>query len=94
MPIIEKDRIRITARVPASLHERLEEAAGLSGSTLNQFVVEAAADRAHAVLERETAIRLSRESAEQVLALLDNPPAANNRLRAAIRLHRKHLRGS
>ncbi|MCW5557271.1 MAG: DUF1778 domain-containing protein [Verrucomicrobiae bacterium] len=75
MPTLTEDaKIRITARVPAGLHSTLEEAAELSGATLNQFLVQAAAERAQAVLEKETTIRLSREDAKAVLALINQPP--------------------
>lgn len=93
MPTLTEDtRIRITARVPAGLRATLEEPAELSGATLNQFVVQAAAERAQVVLERETTIRLSREDAKAVLALLDNPPKPNQALKAAVAIFNGSVR--
>ncbi|MGQ0593279.1 MAG: type II toxin-antitoxin system TacA family antitoxin [Gammaproteobacteria bacterium] len=55
----------MSARVPKPVRETLEEAAALSGATLNQFVVQAALKEAHAVLERELIIHLTRRDADQ-----------------------------
>ena len=48
------ERDRITARVSKDVRERLERAASTSGATLNQFVVQAAMEKADRILERET----------------------------------------
>ena len=40
------ERERIPARVPREIGERLEEAAGRTGATLNQFLVQAAVEKA------------------------------------------------
>ena len=63
-PRLETTKERISARVPKPVRKTLEEAAALSGATLNQFVVQAALKEAHAVLEQERIIRLSRRDAE------------------------------
>lgn len=94
MASVEEDKIRITARIPAGMRERLEEAAELVGATLNQFVVQSAVSEAQRLLERETTIRLSREGAKKVLELLDHPPKANKRLREALKLHAELMRGA
>lgn len=94
MAIVEEERVRLTARIPAAMLERLEEAAELLGATLNQFVVQSAVHEAERVLERETTIRLSREGAKQVFDLLDNPPKANEQLQRAFALHNELLRGA
>lgn len=94
MANVEEDKIRITARIPAGMRERLEEAAELMGATLNQFVVQSAVSEAQRLLERETTIRLSRDGAKQVLELLDHPPRANKQLREALKLHAELIRGA
>ncbi len=73
MPTADAGTLRITARIPAGMRDRLEEAAEFSGATPDEFVVQSAIDEAVRVFERETTIRLSRECAEQVVALLDHP---------------------
>ena len=82
------ERERITARVPRELRERLEEAAGRAGATLNQFLVQAAIEKADAILEREQVTRLSARDAEWLLAMLDAPPRPpSDRLQRALDVH-------
>lgn len=76
-------RKRTTARIPTNMRATLEKAAQLSGSTVNQFIVQAAYQEAQRIVERETVIRLSQQDARQVLALLDAPPKPNRRLKEA-----------
>ena len=87
-----EDRKRITARVSDSVRSTLEQAAELVGATVNQFVVQTAYLEAQRVIERESVIRLSQEDARQVLALLDNPPKPNKRLKEAVKTHRNTVR--
>jgi len=77
---------RISSRVPKPVRKTLEEAAALSGATLNQFVVQAALKEAHAVLERE---RLSRRDAEVFSKALESPPKPNARLKKAVAAYRR-----
>jgi uncharacterized protein (DUF1778 family) len=71
------ERGRITARVPQPVVDELEEAAALVGVTVNQFIVQAATERARAVIETYTRIELSRRDAAFILQLLDQPAIAN-----------------
>ena len=80
---MEEPRKRITARVSGKVRVTLEQAAELLGATVNQFVVQTAYQEAQRVVERESVIRLSQKDARKVLALLDNPPKPNKRLRDA-----------
>ena len=84
---------RIGARVPHELYETLRRAAELTGATLNQFLVQSALKEAQAVIERETAMHLSREDWNWVLDLLDNPPEPNSKLKAAVERYREAKRG-
>lgn len=67
-------RGRITARVPQHVESLLQTAAEIAGSTLNQFVVQAALVAAEKVIEHERIIRLSGENAKWFCDLIDNPP--------------------
>lgn len=88
----KKARKRTSARIPTDMRAILEKAAELSGSTVNQFIVQAAYQEAQRIVERETVIRLSQRDASKVLALLDAPPKPNRRLKdaAAAFLHLTH----
>jgi uncharacterized protein (DUF1778 family) len=83
--VLEEPRKRITARVSASVRDTLEQAAELLGATVNQFVVQTAYVEAQRVIERESVIRLSQKDARKILALLDNPPKPNKRLKDAVK---------
>ena len=84
--VLEEPRKRITARVSDNVRVTLEQAAELLGATVNQFVVQTAYQEAQRVIERESVIRLSQKDARKVLALLDNPPKPNKRLKDAVKV--------
>lgn len=79
-----QDRGRITARVSASVQETLETAAGMTGSTVNQFIVQSALREAERIIEQERVIRLSAHEAAGLLAALEKPLPPNKQLRAAL----------
>jgi uncharacterized protein (DUF1778 family) len=88
------ERNRITARVSKDVREKLEQAANSSGATLNQFVVQAAVEKAEQILERERVTRLSARDAEWMLNLLDQPPRSpNSKLQRALENYDKATRG-
>ena len=86
----DEPRKRITARVSDTVRNTLEQAAELLGATVNQFVVQTAYVEAQRVIERESLIRLSQKDAQKVIALLDNPPKPNKRLKAAVKAFKMH----
>lgn len=72
-----EERGRITARVSQSIQERLQAAADLQGATLNQFVVQSALEKAERIIDRETAINLTRRDAAMLITMLENPSKPN-----------------
>jgi len=78
---------RLTARVPEGVHAMIEEAAALSGSTVNQFLVQAAKERAQKILDEERMVRLSRRDAKAFFTALENPPPVNEAMKRAARRH-------
>jgi uncharacterized protein (DUF1778 family) len=74
---------RITNRVPQPIAKKLQEAAELTGATLNQFMVQAALEKAEKVLEREKIIHFSLNDAAMIINLLDNPSKPNAALARA-----------
>ncbi len=91
-PFVEEPRTRITARVSDIVRTTLEQAAELSGSTVNQFVVQTAYLEAQRLIEREMVIRLSQSDARRILSLLDAPPAPNKRLKQAVKTYKDTVR--
>jgi len=84
MAILSSERGRITARVPAEVQKTLEMAAGMVGSTINQFIVQTALREAERIIEQERVIRLSARDAEAFLQALDSPPPPKETLMAAL----------
>jgi uncharacterized protein (DUF1778 family) len=68
---------RVTNRVPQPIAKKLQEAAELTGATLNQFMVQAALEKAEKVIEREKTIHFSLNDAAMIINLLDNPAKPN-----------------
>jgi uncharacterized protein (DUF1778 family) len=85
---LNKVEERIPARMPHEVYERIVAAAQVVGSTLNQFLVQSALDKANEVLERERVITLGNRAAKVFFNLIDNPPDPNERLKKAMK-HRK-----
>ena len=82
---------RIPARMPTAVYERLAEAAQAVGATLNQFLVQAALEKANSILEDERTIKLSTASATAVFALMENPLEPNEYLKNAMQRRKDAL---
>lgn len=89
MPNTQENTVRVTARIPASIQETLQQAAELSGATLNQFMIQAALKEAKKIIEDERSIILSEVDADRVFNLIENPPAPNRNLKAAMSKHQE-----
>ena len=83
---------RVVARIPPAVKDTLQQAADLSVATLNQFLVQAALTAANQILETQRTIFLSERDAQTVFDLLENPPAPNQQLLAAVNRHRAFSR--
>lgn len=86
-----EERGRITARVSTPVAEKLQEAADLTGATLNQFLVQAALEKAQVIIEREHSIRYTREDAAMLINLLDAPSAPNEALTKAFERYKSKV---
>jgi len=75
MSVIEK---RFQTRMPYHVHEKLVQASELIGSTLNQFVVQSAIEKATTILEQERLMNLTFKDAEVFFEAVDNPPEPND----------------
>ncbi len=85
------ERGRITARVSLSIQEKLQEAADLTGATLNQFVVQTALEKAEQLLEREASINLTRKDAAMLFAMLQQTSPPNKVLARAAQLYQHEV---
>ncbi|MCL4470104.1 MAG: DUF1778 domain-containing protein [Gammaproteobacteria bacterium] len=72
---------RLTIWITDHVHEKLQLAADIVGKTTNQFVVQAALEKAGKVIESESTIVLTRRESLRILELMENPPPMNEKLR-------------
>lgn len=72
--------VRVTNRISQQLQEKLLLAADMMGATLNQFVIQAAAEKAEKMVENEQRLLLTRRESMHILGLLENPPMMNDKL--------------
>lgn len=81
---------RIPARMPTAVYDRLVEAAQAVGATLNQFLVQAALEKANTILEEERQIKLSAAASRELFRIMEQPPEPNEHLKNALK-RRKEL---
>lgn len=79
-----EDNPRMNLRVPPEQKAMLVRAAALRHTDLTDFVLQPALREAKAVIEESERIVLSERDSLMVLNLLENPPAPNAKLQAAI----------
>ena len=78
------DNKRMNLRLRSEQKATLMRAAALRHTDLTEFVLQPALREARAVIEESERILLSERDSLLVLKLLENPPAPNVKLRAAI----------
>lgn len=83
MPRAVADSGRVEIRIDPEIKATLARAAALEHLDLTAFILRAALPAAQAVIERAEQIALTERDSLKVLALLENPPTANSRLRRA-----------
>ena len=80
-----EDNSRMSLRIRAEEKALLMRAVALNHTDLTDFVIRHALRAAEAVIKEADRVQLSARDSRRVLDLLENPPAANARLRAAAR---------
>jgi uncharacterized protein (DUF1778 family) len=80
---IVDDSERMSLRVRHEQKAVLLRAAALRNTSLTDFVLQLALREAAAVIEAADRLKLSERDSLRVLALLENPPGPNAKLRAA-----------
>ncbi|QQD17456.1 DUF1778 domain-containing protein [Spongiibacter nanhainus] len=76
---------RLVVSLPSDVHQLVLAAAELSGTTIDQFVLDAVVSKAHAVTRHSTKIELTMESANEILSALDSEPSPPAALKDAAR---------
>lgn len=74
---------RLTTRITDHVQEKLQMAADMVGATMNQFVVQAALEKAEKIIESEATLVLTRRESLRLLDMIENPPPRNARFMQA-----------
>ena len=82
---------RLNFRLPAEIKERIEDAALVSGLTVTDFAINALANSADEVLEKQAHRKLSKRDSEIFLAMLDDDSEPNEALKKAAAEYKKRI---
>jgi uncharacterized protein (DUF1778 family) len=85
---ISKVKERISARVPQQAYQTLTQAAEISGATLNQFLLQAALEKAQMIIEKNRTIKLSTQSATVFFDAIENPPKPKSKLKNVMKIYK------
>ena len=91
MPQEQARTTRIEARIAPDALAIVKRAAELQGRSVSDFVVAAAQDAAIRTIEETGIIRLSVDDQRLFAEAVINPPAPNDAMRRAARLHAEHV---
>ena len=80
-----EENSRVSLRIPAGEKALLMRAAAIRSTDLTDFVRQHCVKAAEAVIREDEHITLSERDSLRVMALLENPPEPNAKLRAAAR---------
>ena len=80
-----RERRHVSFRIPEPALDLVDRAAERLHQDRTTFVLAAAVEKASEVLRDQTVFRLSPEDYDRFVGLLDDPPPANERLRALMR---------
>jgi uncharacterized protein (DUF1778 family) len=83
---------RISLRLGRDAKRRLECAAAYSDKTLTDFVIDAALQKADAIVRRHEVITLTKAEWERFQDILLDPPEPNRRLKKALAEHVRVVR--
>lgn len=87
--MLTKTGKRITAKVSDHHLDQLQMAADMVGATVNQFVIQAATEKADMLIKQESTISLSRRESLRILELIENPPPRNEKFNQAVERYQK-----
>ncbi len=87
----ETKTARVSARISPTVYDTLTEASEITGATLNQFLVQAALEKALAIIEHENKIKLNRQSTEHLFELIENSPQVNSKMAQAVKQYKQDL---
>ena len=76
----QRKETRLVARTSVEVQELIQRAADYAGTTVSQFLIESAMEKARKVIEHTETLQLSMAGADALFAALENPPKANSKI--------------
>ncbi|WP_198264118.1 DUF1778 domain-containing protein [sulfur-oxidizing endosymbiont of Gigantopelta aegis] len=76
----QRKETRLIARTSTEIQQIIQRAANYSGTSLSQFLIESAMEKARNVIEQSETLHLSMMGTDTLFTALDNPPKANKKL--------------
>ncbi len=80
---------RLTIHLTEHVQDKLQMAADLVGETMNQFVIQAAVEKAAKIIECESTVVMTRRESLRLLELIENPPPRNEKFLQAMNRYQK-----
>jgi len=75
-----KKDIRIGVRTTTDIQETIQRASKYLGTSVSQFLIDTALEKAIDVIETAETIKLTNKGADAMMAILNNPPEPNKQL--------------
>jgi uncharacterized protein (DUF1778 family) len=94
MPREQSRSVRIEARIAPKALAVVKRAAEMQGRSISDFVVAAAQEAAHRMIEEAHVIRLSIEDQQRFVDLLLKPPPLSPAMKRARKAHTRLIRES
>ena len=88
---LSKAKERISARVPQHAYQTLTQAAEISGATLNQFLLQAALEKAQIIIDKNRTIKLSTQAATVFFDTIENPPKPKSKLKNTMKTYKESI---
>jgi uncharacterized protein (DUF1778 family) len=85
---------RLDVRLQADHKNLIEQAASMLGQSVSSFAVSTLVREAGRVVEESVILKLSNRDRDIFLAMLDNPPEPNDRLRRAFDRHKEQVKST
>lgn len=83
--------IRIGVRTTTEIQETIQRASKYLGTSVSQFLIDTALEKAISVIETAETIKLTTKGADAMMAILNNPPEPNQKLKDAFEKYKENI---
>lgn len=86
--------IRIGVRTTTDIQETIQRASKYLGTSVSQFIIDTALEKAINVIETAETIKLTKEGADAMMSILSNPPKPNQKLKDSFKKYLENVDAS